>query len=67
MREQSPRVRLFYLVTEVDMNGKVAKKIRKYSKRNWMEYYQAMQDWPFSSRFRFAWQLVFGKRKAVKK
>jgi hypothetical protein len=44
------------------MNGKLAKKIRKYSRRNWIEYYKEMSEWPFSARLRFAWGLLFGKR-----
>ena len=43
------------------MNGRIAKKIRKYSKRNWMEYYQAMKKWPLGVRLRFCWALLFGR------
>jgi len=42
------------------MNGRVAKKIRNYSKRAWVEYYQAMRKWPFMARLRFAWALLRG-------
>lgn len=41
------------------MRNKLAKKVRKYSRRNWIEYYQAMHKWPFSARLRFCWQLLF--------
>lgn len=43
------------------MNSRVAKKIRKYSRRNWIEYYKAMRKWPFMVRVRFSWSLLFGK------
>ena len=44
------------------MNGRVAKKIRKYSKRNWIEYVQALRAWPFNARLRFCWHIMFSKQ-----
>lgn len=41
------------------MNGKLAKKLRQYSKRNWIEYVRAVKQWPLSARLRFAWHIVF--------
>jgi len=51
----------------VKMRGTVARKLRKYAKRNWMEYVQAIAEWPFSARWRFAWQIVFHAKKWRKK
>jgi len=52
------------------MRNKVAKKIRKvsakYAKHNWMEYVQAIAEWPFIARWRFAWQIVFHAKKLRK-
>ncbi len=45
------------------MNGRVAKKIRKYSKANWIEYVHAVKQWPLSARIRFSWYILFGKDK----
>lgn len=42
------------------MNGRMAKKVRKYSQRNWMEYFHAIRQWPFGVRLRFCWQVLFG-------
>jgi len=43
------------------MNGRVAKKIRKYSRRQFLEYMEAVQQWPFKARLRLAWQILKGK------
>lgn len=40
------------------MRGKLVKKIRKYSKRNWIEYVKALKQWPYMARLRFAWYLI---------
>ena len=49
------------------MRNKLAKKIRKstmkYAKRNWIEYVQAIAEWPFPARWRFAWQIIFHAKK----
>jgi hypothetical protein len=42
-----------------DMNGRVSKKIRKYARRNWIEYFEAMREWPLTARIRFSLQLIF--------
>jgi hypothetical protein len=44
------------------MNGRIAKKIRKYSRRNWIEYYQAIREWPFLTRLHFCWDILFTLR-----
>ena len=41
------------------MNGRVAKKIRRAARRNWIEYVKAIRGWPFSVRLRFAWEILF--------
>uniref|UniRef100_A0A6M3JGR1 Uncharacterized protein n=1 Tax=viral metagenome TaxID=1070528 RepID=A0A6M3JGR1_9ZZZZ len=40
------------------MNGRVAKKLRKYSKRRWLEYVEMVLQWPYMARLRFAWYIV---------
>lgn len=45
------------------MRGKLAKKIRKYSKRDWLEYVRAICEWPLMNRIRFACQIVFQAKK----
>ena len=49
------------------MNGRLAKKVRKYSKRNWMEYVNAIQQWPWTVRLRFCWHILFGMRTRPRK
>lgn len=48
------------------MNGRIAKKIRKYSRRQFVEYVAMVKQWPLEARLRFAGQIVFarGYRKA---
>ena len=43
------------------MNGRISKKIRKYSRRNWIEYVREVKKWPFMARWRFAWYILFHK------
>lgn len=43
------------------MNGRVAKKIRKYSQRNFLEYVQAVKQWPLSARWRLCWHILFSR------
>ena len=50
---------------ESKMRGKVVKKIRKYSKRNWFEYVEALRQWPFMARLRFCWYIIKGKKKEL--
>lgn len=45
------------------MNGRIVKKIKKYSKRNWFEYVREVKKWPFSARWRLCWFILFGKEK----
>jgi len=45
------------------MNGRMVKLIKKYSKREWIEYVHALEQWPFSVRWRFCWHILFGKRR----
>jgi len=47
------------------MNGKLAKKLRKYVKRDWIVYLNAVKEWPFWVRWRLCWWIMFGK--AMKK
>ena len=44
------------------MNGRVARKIRQYTKRNWREYLREVRQLPFANRLRLAWWLLFGRR-----
>ena len=44
------------------MNSKVAKKLRKYTKRNFFEYVGAVRQWPFTARWRLCFYILFGKR-----
>jgi len=43
------------------MNGRVSKKIRKYSKRNWIEYIKAVGQWPLKARLRLCWHIICAK------
>jgi len=49
------------------MNSRTAKKIRKYSKRSWWVYFNAIREWPLGVRLRFCWQVLFGVRMKAKK
>ena len=40
------------------MRGKVAKRIHKYSRRQFMEYVRMIEKWPFEARLRFAWHIL---------
>jgi len=42
------------------MNEKVAKKLRKYTKRRGQHYVATIRSWPFRNRLRFAWSILFG-------
>ena len=41
------------------MNGRMARKIRKYSRRQFFEYVAMVRQWPLKHRLRFAWHIVF--------
>lgn len=43
------------------MNGRVAKKIRKYTKRNFLEYVHAVKGWPWTAKLRLCWYILFAK------
>ena len=45
------------------MNGRLVKKIKKYTKYNYLEYLDAIKHWPFRNRLRLAWYIAFGKRR----
>ena len=40
------------------MSQKIAKKIRKATRHNYMEYVKALMEWPYIARWRFAWYLI---------
>lgn len=44
------------------MNGQLAKKLRKYSRKAWWEYVMILQTWPLEARLRFAWAIIFKRR-----
>jgi hypothetical protein len=46
------------------MNGRVARKLRQYSRKDFMTYVQAVEQWPFKARLHFAWYILCrrGKR-----
>lgn len=47
------------------MNGRVARKLRQYSRRQFMEYVEQVQQWPLNARLHFAWYILLRKgRKA---
>jgi len=48
------------------MSQKIAKKIRKAVKRDYIEYVNALMEWPWRARLRFAWYLVKPRRKKIK-
>lgn len=48
------------------MNSRLAKKVRKYTKRNFIEYATEVKRWSFATRWRFCWYILFsGKPKKV--
>lgn len=49
------------------MNSRTAKKIRKYSKRNFFEYVDAVRGWPFTNRWRLCWHILFSRKHEPKK
>jgi len=40
------------------MNTKLAKKLRKYSKRNWKEYVREIYALPLKTRLLYAWHII---------
>lgn len=51
------------------MNNRVAKKLRKYSKREWRKFYDEILSLPFKNRFRIGWYIMWhsNKNKAKQK
>ena len=49
------------------MNGRVAKKIRKYTKRNFIEYATEVRKWSFVIRWRFCWYILFHREPKARK
>jgi hypothetical protein len=44
------------------MNNRVAKKIRKYSRRQFFEYVDMVKQWPLNHRLRFCWLVLVGRK-----
>ena len=40
------------------MNERMAKKLRKYSRRAWWEYEMMIRTWPLRVRLWFAWRII---------
>ena len=49
------------------MNGRMAKKVRKYTRRNFIEYAREVKKWPFVTRWRFCWYILFSGKPKTKK
>lgn len=49
------------------MNSRISKKIRKYTKRNFIEYATEVKKWPFATRWRFCWYILFSGKPKTKK
>ncbi len=47
------------------MNGALAKKVRKSTKRHWGEYLKDLMSMPFWGRVKTAWFIVFGDKKEI--
>lgn len=47
------------------MRAKLVKKIKKYSRRNWIEYVRAMEQWPYMAGLRFAWHILKPRRRRL--
>ncbi len=45
-------------VKEANVNGRMAKKIRKETRRAWKLYYNSMCDLPLWNRLVFAWDII---------
>ncbi len=43
------------------MNQQLAKKLRKYARKDGQEYLHEIKSWKFGNRLSFAWWLLFGK------
>ena len=49
------------------MNGRIAKKIRKHTRHNFLEYVNAVREWPFLARWRLCWYILFSRKEKQKK
>jgi len=47
------------------MNGRISKKIRRATRRNWREYLKEIKGLPFVNRWGIAWWIVFGDKRKV--
>jgi len=48
------------------MNGRMAKKLKKYAKKDAIKYLKELAKYPFWNRVLFSWWLVFGNKKHLK-
>ena len=44
------------------MNGRIAKQIRKMTKRHGMDYLRELKSYSFIGRWHLCWWLLFGKK-----
>ena len=53
-----------YLFVEAieEMNERVVKKLRQYTRRNWRQFYQDIKKLPFKNRLGIAWWILFGRQ-----
>ena len=49
------------------MNGRIAKKVRKYTRRNFLQYASEVKKWSFITRWRFCWYILFHRLPKTKK
>jgi N6-adenosine-specific RNA methylase IME4 len=48
------------------MNGRLAKKVRKLSRRQFFEYVEMVKEWPLRDRLWFAWHRALAVGKGVR-
>ena len=48
------------------MNDKIAKKVRKYTKRNFLQYANEVRKWSWITRWRYCWYILFSRDKVVR-
>lgn len=51
----------------MNMNNRLAKKIRRGTQHNFFEYVQAVRSWPFANRLRLCWYILFGRKPGTRK
>ncbi|GAG61053.1 unnamed protein product [marine sediment metagenome] len=49
------------------MNGRMVKKLRKFAKKDWFVYLNAILSWPYIVRLKFAWYIAIPWHRARKK